>query len=155
MTAKRQNGPMKSAVLMIAALPLVVAAQAQGECASNVAQLRTLAGDADFPLKWHETAMNDGKPLVVSISEKDGALVLEFVKTGEGLWAESTGAICRSGAGLEARFAAGQARLGPAANWVLRGALAGGGTFRLTRVGPAELRIATTGWSSSFAPRDK
>jgi len=145
--------PMKFVVLLAALAPL--AAAAQNDCASNVAQLRALAGDAAFPLQWHETTMNDGKPLVVSISEKNGALVLQFVKTGEGLWAESAGAVCRAGADLEASFTADQVRLGPAANWVLRASLGAGGKFRLTRLGPGELRIATTGWSGSFAPRDR
>ncbi len=40
--------------------------------------------------------MGDGKPLVVSILERNGALFLEFIKTREGLWAQSEGRICRA-----------------------------------------------------------
>lgn len=42
--------------------------------------------------------MEDGKPLLVSIHEKKGALFLEFIKTQEGLSAESVGVICKTGA---------------------------------------------------------
>ena len=95
--------------------------------------------------------MADGKPLRVAISERHGSLFMEFVKAGEGLWAQSSGRICKAGPHLEARFGAEQVRLGPAANWVLRAALGRGGQFTLTRLGPDRLRIATTGWSSTFS----
>jgi hypothetical protein len=62
-----------------------------------------MTGEPAFPLKWTETTMGDGKPLVVSISERQGVLALEFTKTREGLWAESTGVICPSGVDLEIR----------------------------------------------------
>lgn len=97
--------------------------------------------------------MDDGKPLVVSILEKNGVLFLEFTKTREGLWAESTGIICKtSGTDLETRFNGEQVRLGPAASWILRQALGSGGKFTLTKLGPEQLRIATNGWSGSFSP---
>ena len=96
--------------------------------------------------------MNDGKPLLVSILEKEGTLWLEFMKTREGLWAQSTGAICRSGNDFETRFGPKQIRLGPAANWVLRLALVNGGTFTLTRLASDKLRIAGGGWSGTFLP---
>jgi hypothetical protein len=79
-----------------------------------------MTGESAFPLKWTETTMGDGKPLVVSISERQGMLALEFTKTREGLWAESTGVICRSGGDLEIVFSREQVRLGPAANWLMR-----------------------------------
>jgi hypothetical protein len=61
-------------------------------------------GAQAFPLKWKETTMGEGKPLVMSIIENNGSLALEFTKTGEGLWAESPGEICASGTDFEARF---------------------------------------------------
>jgi hypothetical protein len=154
--AQAECAPMKSVSFLLAALaPLSLQAQAPTECAATIAQLRALASDPAFPLRWQETTMNDGKPLIVSITERDGALVLEFVKTGEGLWAVSTSVVCKAGADLEARFTSEQVRLGPAANWVLRGALGSGGAFKLTRLSPNLLRIATTGWSGTFAPLEK
>ncbi len=95
--------------------------------------------------------MTDGKPLVVSIMEKDGVLFLEFMKTQEGLWAEGAAVICQAGAGLEARI--GRIRMGPAAHWILRRAMGDGGTFVLSRQGNAQLQIATPGWKGAFSPK--
>ena len=135
------------------ALLLCAAARAQQEpvCATTLAGLRTLLNEPQFALNWRETSMDDGKPLLVSIQEREGALSLEFVKTGEGLWAQSSGALCRTDKGLEIRFSAQQIKLGPAANWMLRLALGNGGKFTLTRPAPTRLHIATTGWSGLFA----
>jgi len=99
--------------------------------------------------------MDDGKPLMVSIHEKEGVLFVEFIKTREGLWAESFGVICKTDVGLEIRFTGEQIHFGPAASWVLRYALGNGGKFTLTRLGPKRLRIATTGWTGIFNPNDK
>lgn len=138
-------------------LPLLLllsgAAHGSQNCAATLVELRSMLGEQAFPLKWEETTMDDEKPLIVSIGEKNGALFLEFIKTGEGLWAESAGVICRTGTGLETRFGAEQIRLGPAANWVLRYSLRNGGKFTLTRLGPEQLRIATSGWGGTFSPR--
>jgi hypothetical protein len=111
-----------------------------------------LLADVSFPLAWEETSMDDGKPLRVSILEKEGALSLEFIKTREGLWAQTAGVICRSGRDFETRFGADQIHLGPAANWVLRLALANGGKFTLTKLGSDRLRISGGGWNGTFVP---
>lgn len=95
--------------------------------------------------------MDDGKPLLMSIVQSNGVLVLGFTKTGEGLWAESSSVICGSGGNFEARFSAARIRLGPAAGWLLRSALQRGGKFTLTKLGPGQLRIATRGWSGDFS----
>jgi hypothetical protein len=124
-------------------------------CAATLAELRVMLDDASFPLLWEETTMDDGKPLRVSILEKEGALVLEFVKTGHGLWAQSEGVFCKVGADVEVRFTAQQIRMGPAANWVLRMTLGHGGVFKLSRLAADQLRIATTGWSGTFSAKAK
>ena len=113
-----------------------------------------MLGDPTFPLIWQETTMGDGKPLVVSILERNGLFSMEFVKSTEGLWVESAGVVCRAGADFEIRFTANQVRLGPAAGLALRFALRNGGSFALSKVGSAQLRIATTGWNGTFAPRE-
>ena len=140
-------------------LPLLLSlhsgAHASPSCAATVGELGVLLGDQAFPLTWEETTMDDGKPLVMSIVEKNGSLFLEFTKTGEGLWAESTGVICKIGTDFEARFSGKQIRLGPAANWMLRYALRDGGKFTLTRLGSDQLRIATSSWSGTFCPTVK
>ena len=133
-------------------LSLPCEAQEPQTCAATIGQLRAMLNDQAFPLKWEETTMDDGKPLMVSILEMDGHLFLEFVKTSEGLWAQSFGVICKAGESLETRFTGEQIRLGPGANWVLRLVLRGGGKFTLTRVDAGKLRIATSGWSGTFSP---
>ena len=97
--------------------------------------------------------MDDGKPLLVSIVERHGALALEFVKTGEGLWAEGSGAVCSVGANFEINFGKDQLRMGPASGWLLRSLLGQGGKFTMTRLGADQLRIATSGWSGTFVPK--
>ena len=124
-------------------------------CVTSLNELRNVLGDQRASLQWEETSMNDGKPLVVSIFESQGALVLEFIKTKEGLWAEGTGAVCGSGANLEISFDKNQLRMGPASGWLLRSLLGQGGKFTLTRLGAAQLRIATSGWSGTFVPKPK
>lgn len=96
--------------------------------------------------------MDDAKPLIVSISEVNGALSVEFVKMTKGLWADVSGMVCKTDKGLEIRFTAAQIRFGPAASWVLRYALGNGGKFTLTRVRDKQLQVETTGWSGIFAP---
>jgi hypothetical protein len=124
-------------------------------CAATIKDLRTVLGDQTFPLKWEETSMTDGKPLLVSILEQDDALSLQFIKTSEGLWAQAAGVLCRAGPDFEIRFAAEQIRVGPAAHWVLRFALRGGGKFTLATLGATKLRIATNGWSGTFSPAER
>lgn len=123
-------------------------------CATSIADLMVMNGDQAFPLKWKETTMDDGLPLLVSVVEKNGVLTFEFIKTGKGLWAETAGAVCRSGADVEIRFTGEQIHFGPAANWLLRVLLGNGGQFTLTRLGPKQLRIATRGWHGDFVPGD-
>ena len=127
-------------------------AQSREVCASNLAQLREMTGNSSGPLAWSETTMKDGRPLVVTLHENGDALELTFTKTGAGLWAAGTGAICRVGTSLVARFGEGQLRTGPAAPWLLRQLLKSGGEFTLSVVEPGQLRIATRGWSGDFVP---
>lgn len=96
--------------------------------------------------------MSDGKPLIVSIMEREGSITLEFFKTREGLWAEGDVVICRSDANLEARMKKGRIRLGPAAHWIVRQSVGQGGTFLLSRLATGQLRIATPGWHGAFSP---
>lgn len=127
-------------------------AQATEKCAVTVADLKVLLNDPAFPLQWDETTMDDGKPLRVSITEKNGAMSVAFVKTGKGLWADIMGRICQTQPDFEIRFDAGQIRFGPAASWVLRFVMGNGGRFTLKRIGAQQLQVATTGWSGLFAP---
>lgn len=132
-------------------LPLNSHAQQPNRCISNVADLKELLKDQTFSLKWEETTMDDGKPLLVSIVEKNGGLSVEFVKTSKGLWADISGAVCQTDKDLEIRFTGEQIHFGPAASWILRYALGNGGVFTLTRIDDKQMRVATTGWSGVFA----
>ncbi|ROZ76999.1 hypothetical protein [Ramlibacter sp. WS9] len=139
-------------LLVLALLCLCRPAAADPQnCTRTLEGLAILAGDSPFPLRWEETSMTDGKPLVVSITEKDGALFLAFNKTHEGLWAEGPAVVCRMGAALEARI--GRIRIGPAAHWILRQSMAGGSTFALSRRSAGQLQIATPGWKGDFAAK--
>lgn len=132
--------------------PLSSHAQAPEKCVSTIAGLKDLLNDPSFSLQWEETTMDDGKPLIVSIAEKDGVLSVAFIKTTKGLWADISGVICKTDKDMEIRFTADQIRFGPAASWVLRYALGNGGKFTLTKVGAQQLQVATTGWSGIFSP---
>jgi len=122
-------------------------------CAKNIHEMNQLWGDPAFPLRWRETSMSDGKPLVLSIEEKKGKLHIQFVKEKEGLWAESTGYICQVGQTLEIEFTGDEIRLGPAANWVLKLAMNNGGKFSLKKMGSAEMSIKTSGWQGLFSSK--
>ncbi|MBK8070262.1 MAG: hypothetical protein IPK27_22430 [Rhodanobacteraceae bacterium] len=137
--------------LLLFLLPWHCAAAESPKCASTIGELESLMGAPGLPLEWAETTMDDGKPLLMSIVQGNGALMLGFTKTGEGLWAESAGVVCRSGSTFEARFSKEQIRLGPAAGWLLSQALKSGGKFTLTRLGPEQLRISTRGWRGDFS----
>jgi hypothetical protein len=145
---------LKSAWLLLPLLlPFSGAANASSQCAATLSELKTMMGGQVFPLNWQETSMDDGKPLLVNITESKGALNIAFSKTSEGLWAESDGIICKTATGLgnplqwrpDSCRASGQ--LGAA----LR--LEKGGKFTLTQLGSDQLRIATSGWSGTFTAR--
>lgn len=103
-------------------------------------------------MQWQETTMDDGKPLMVTIADSNGALSVAFVKTGRGPWANITSSICRAGEAMEIRFTGDQIRFGPAASWILRYVLSSGGQFTLTQTGAQQMRVSTTGWSGLFVP---
>jgi hypothetical protein len=138
--------------ILLPLLPTLAQAHDTPDCASTIQELRMLTGDPQFSRRWEEVSMDDGKPLVVSIVERNGSLRLEFMKTGEGLWAEIAGALCKTGNDLEARMSRDQISLGSSANWIFRLALANGGVFTLRRHLPSQLQIETRGWSGRFVP---
>jgi hypothetical protein len=138
-------------VLALAVACACMQCHGASSCASTIAGLRSLLADESFALEWRETTMDDEKPLVLSVLERDGTLFLMFVKTGEGLWAEGAGVVCREGPYFEMRLAAERLRIGPAASWAARYAFANGAQFTLARLGAQRLRIETVGWSGVFA----
>jgi hypothetical protein len=144
-----------SSFLLALGLPFNSQAEVPEKCVSTIAELKVLLADRPLALKWEETTMDDAKPLVVSISEKNGVLSVEFVKTTKGLWADITGVICPTDKAMEIRFTAEQIHFGPAASRVLQYVLGNGGKFTLIRMGDKQLQVQTTGWSGIFAPVEK
>src|SRR5258706_6927665 len=113
-------------VLALAVACACLQCHAASSCASTIAGLRSLLADESFALEWRETTMDDEKPLVLSVLERDGILFLVFVKTGEGLWAEGAALVCRDGEALEANLPSQNLKVGPAAGWRGRYAFANG-----------------------------
>lgn len=146
---------IRAVAISLVSLALAGHAGAAPHCAANIEGLRALIADPVFPLQWRETSMDDGKPLVFTLQERRGVLFLEFVKTGEGLWAEGVGIVCRDGTEVVARIAREQMRLGPAAHGAARYLFSNGGEFTLTKQEAGRLRIETHGWSGTFVARDE
>jgi hypothetical protein len=134
-------------------LPLLSMHAAAAPCAQTIDQVRVLLGDATFPLRWQETTMDDGKPLVMTLAEREGGLELSIGKHGQGIWAEGAASICTLEASLEARFTKGKSRIGAAAPWPLRYALRRDARLLLTRLGPARIQVSTFGWHGEFSPQ--
>lgn len=122
------------------------------DCATDITSFRKLFSDANYPLVWEETTADDGKPLIVTISEKDGKLFLEFDKTREGLWASGTADICKEEE-IVADISKEKIKLGKAAHWVLKMSMKDGAKFTLTKLKPLVLKISTFGWKGEFVPK--
>ena len=136
------------ACLGVAALPL--GAHAGTACAASLAELRALLGDPEFPLHWRETTMKDGRPLELTIGERDDVLFVSIEKDHEGVWVQGPGALCAKGENLEIHFARNTMTIGSAAHWAVRWSLAAGADFTLSRLDASRLRVRTTGWSGQF-----
>ena len=62
------------------------------DCATNLAQLRSLVGNNAFPLKWTESG--DKNPFLLQISEKNNLLNLRLT-TKDGEWAAMDTRVCK------------------------------------------------------------
>ncbi len=122
-------------------------------CASDMKSFRNLLQDDSYPLHWEETTADDGKPLVVKITEEKGKLFLEFVKTKEGLWASGTADICEDEGEIIAAISKDQIKLGKAAHWAIKMSMSNGAKFKLIKLKPLILKISTFGWSGEFIPK--
>ena len=124
---------------------------AHADCAGDIDGLRRIAQDVAFPLDWIETGMDDGRPLRLTLSQREETLHFQFNKTPAGLWAEGLGEICAVAGALEVQFGPGALHPGPDASWLLRRRLEGGARLRLARLPSGELQVSTFGWHSRFA----
>ena len=137
------------------AMLVCAAAQAAPACSTALDRFREFLGSEDYPLRWEEIGMGDGKPLTIAISAEGSSLFFEFHKAKEGLWASGNGMVCREGNSLLLRFAPGQLVAGPAANWAMRVGLHGANEFKLKPSGVAKLRISGVGWDGIFVPANR
>ncbi|MES2528936.1 MAG: hypothetical protein V4598_17755 [Bdellovibrionota bacterium] len=122
-------------------------------CAGDLKSFRELFDNETYPLTWEETTADDGKPLVVKITEEKGKLFLEFVKTKEGLWASGTADICKDEGEIVATISKEQIKLGKAAHWAIKMSMKNGASFKLIKLKPLILKISTFGWSGEFIPK--
>ncbi len=138
---------------LVAALTILLSAHclAAPPCAESIRDLRTLLSDPEFPLKWRETSMSDGKPLLLTIFEREGALIVSFEKTEEGLWAEGVSVVCRNGSEYEIRFVNDRVRFGSAASLMLQYSVLNGGPMRFSKVSTEKMHVGLTGWSGDFS----
>jgi hypothetical protein len=125
------------------------------DCAKDITALRALLKDESMPLVWVETTADDGKPLVVTISELGRKLHLDFNKTKEGLWASGGADICAVDGKVIAHITKDHIRLGKAAHWVVKMSMSGGAKFTLKYSAPDKLHISTFGWKGDFVPQKK
>lgn len=125
------------------------------DCAKDIAGVRDLLKDANMPLVWVETTADDGKPLVVTISELGRKLHLEFDKTKEGLWASGGADVCMVEGNVVAHITKDHIKLGKAAHWVVKMSMSGGAKFTLKYSAPDKLHISTFGWKGDFTPQKK
>lgn len=130
---------------------ITISTSLASNCANDLNSFRKIMGNESFPLLWRETTADDGKPLIVKISEEKGKLFLQFVKTKEGPWAEGTADICKDKE-IVASISKDQIRLGKAAHWVLKMSMKGGAKFTLKMLSNGVLKISTFGWSGEFVP---
>lgn len=86
------------------------------ECATDLASLRKLVGNADISLNW--TERNKAPPLKLKVGQSSGRLTLNLTKGGA-KWADVTGSICKKGNNYVAKV--GSMTWGPAAPGLVKG----------------------------------
>ena len=82
--------------LLICLLILSASTLAQAECLRTVSEIKANGVKA----KWQETTANDGKPLMISITNGAKGLVYSASKAGEP-WLTGNVSVCRSGGATE------------------------------------------------------
>jgi len=143
-----------ASMIAVVLAPLPAWSQAHA-CAATFGEAARLLGDPALPQRWVETTMDDGKPLVALLSDRDGSLFLEFTKTRQGLWARGRASVCRAGEGIVAVMDSEAVDVGSTVNWLLRQAFARGAQLRLVRLPNGDLRISGPGWSGQFTAQPR
>ncbi len=121
-------------------------------CARSLSEMGLLLGRLHFAREWRETTMQDGNPLLLRIEDRNGPLRMEFVKDGQGRWAEGEVEVCRQSGEVIAQVAPHKLTIGEHVGWLLRHLLQRGARFTLVALEGRRMRVSTTGWSGDFEP---
>lgn len=139
-------------VLIVAFCTFQTVRAADDVCVRDQAGLRQMVQDNAFPHEWIETTADDGKPLVLKMSNKNEKLYFVFDKTREGIWAEGPIEVCKSGEKLLVKISGKDIKVGREAPRLIRWSMSGGATFRLHLKSKELMHVSITGWSGDFVP---
>ena len=139
----------KAFVFVLAALVfgLSQTAYADDECASDMHELNTMIGH-EFHTHWRETSANDGKPMLLRITEQGDKLNMVFEKTHDGIWGSGVIEVCKKGSKYE--IVATGMQPGSAATNLIRGMMNGSQKFNLQINSASSIRVWRFGWSGNF-----
>ena len=139
-------------VLIVAFCTFQTVRAADDVCVRDQAGLRQMVQDNAFPNEWIETTADDGKPLVLKMSNKNEKLYFVFDKTREGIWAEGPIEVCKSGEKVLVKISGKDIQVGSKAPRLIRWSMSGGATFRLHLKSKELMHVSITGWSGDFVP---
>lgn len=128
------------------------AAETTKPCVRDQKGLRELLSDQNFPTEWIETTADDGKPLMLKMSDRDERLYFIFDKTREGIWAEGLIEVCSEKDGVVVKISGKDIKLGEKAPRLIRWSMSGGANFKLKLKQKDKMHVSTFGWSGDFIP---
>lgn len=131
-------------IMVLAIFSLNASAQ---DCASNIAQLKTLVGNNGLALNWTENTKKN--PLHLTLKDGAGNLNLRL-KTVKGEWANVTGVICTRGDNYVAKVA--KIDWGPEAPGIAKAA--GIKEIKLKLPYPNVLKVSVSLLSFEFSPAE-
>lgn len=119
-------------------------------CAYDLNSLSSVFDVSGFSTRWTEVGASDGQPLLLTISQGDGSLFLQFVKSGQGTWVAGEASICGGGGSATATISADQVTVNNLP-WAVKLVMGDGASFNL-RVTPdgRQLSISGGGWTGRF-----
>lgn len=122
-------------------------AHAADDCASDMQELNTMIGH-EFHTHWRETTADDGKPMLLRITEQGNKLHIVFEKTRDGLWGSGEVEVCKKGSKYE--IVSANMQPGKSAPGMIRGMMNGSQKFNLQINSASSIKVWRFGWSGSF-----
>ncbi|MBY0452617.1 MAG: hypothetical protein K2P92_06245 [Bdellovibrionaceae bacterium] len=116
-------------------------------CASDTEELTALIGH-EFHTNWNETSADDGKPMMLRITEQADKLHIVFEKTRDGVWGSGDIEVCKKGSKYEIVSTA--MRAGRGAPMLVRGMMNGNQKFNLQINSNSSIRVWRSGWAGNF-----